>query len=81
MPRKRNSIAVTVAVVVVAQLVAIICWDIVDVVGVEFAREALPTKSGYLSIERNKGTQMFYAYYEAISPPPEQQKSSKIPTF
>lgn len=75
MPCRRNSIAVAVAVVVVAQMVAIICWDVVGVAGVEFPREALPTESGYLSIEGKKGARMFYAYYEAISAPTEQQKS------
>ena len=56
---------------VVAQLVAIICWDVVGVAGVEFPREALATKSRYLSVEGKKGARIFYACYEAISPPTE----------
>jgi len=77
MPGRRNSIEVAVAAVVVAQFITIICWYVVAVVGtgMEFPREALPTESGYLSIEGKNGALMFYAYYEAISPATEQQMS------
>eukprot|EP01018_Ginkgo_biloba_P011601 Gb_32811 [translate_table: standard] len=36
--------------------------------GQVFPREALPTQSGYVTVNERSGARMFYAYYEAISP-------------
>ncbi|KAL2620780.1 hypothetical protein R1flu_000985 [Riccia fluitans] len=57
------------------KLLVIVAYALCLLINVEGSKfegipdEALPTSSGYLTIDEAKGTKMFYVYYEATSPP------------
>ncbi|BBN15042.1 vitellogenic carboxypeptidase-like protein [Marchantia polymorpha subsp. ruderalis] len=56
--------------VVLLAIISAVCIGIVRASKFEgIPDEALPTSSGYLTIDEAKGTKMFYVYYEALSPP------------
>ncbi|XP_057785614.1 serine carboxypeptidase-like 50 [Salvia miltiorrhiza] len=43
---------------------------IISAAAIPYPKEALPTKSGYLTVNSSSGSAMFYTYYEAQTPPP-----------
>ncbi|KAJ7296310.1 hypothetical protein O6H91_09G072200 [Diphasiastrum complanatum] len=70
-----------VLLVIILHFIALVRRNVsFDVAGSEeflFPKEALPTSSGYLTVNENSGARMFYVFYEAISPATEDL--SKVP--